>query len=277
MIWPHATPEHPCPICNKSDWCTFGQRAMLCRRVESEHPCSNGGWYHFYGSPNPEFIPRQSQAPPRQIDADMMMRHWRSSTNTETVVEISAELGVSPLSLAQLGSAWSDTHDALAFPMKDGDGDTIGIRLRKKNGFKWAVSGSRTGIFVTGQDVDQIEDKIAYLPEGPTDTAALMSLGLFTIGRPTCLAGAEQIMATMERFGVYRAVIVADNDEMKRLGNHEGRPGIEAALRLKKQLGVKSCIWIPPSPLKDAREFVRKGGTRQMIEADINNKVWSHS
>ena len=75
--------------------------------------------------------------------------------------------------------------------------------------------------------------------------------------------------------GGVRAAIIADNDELKRYNGGRGRPGIEGAVRLKKELGILSVIWQPPSPCKDVREFKRRGGTKALIDSDINKKVWS--
>lgn len=265
--------QEPCPICGRDNWCEFGDRAVHCMRLESAHPARDGGWYHFYQDTKyqpPTFRPPVAQ--PKRIDAQGMINKWRSQTKEFQFVCLATELKVTVESLTIIGAAWSEEHKAWAFPMFDGDGQIIGIRLRNRQGFKWAVSGSRQGIFLPYFfEIPQV----AYLPEGPTDTAAGLSLGLYTIGRPTCQSGNEQIKAALKRLGIYRAVIVSDNDEKKKLGPREGRPGIEGAMKLKKELGLSSVIWMPPSPIKDLREFVGKGGTRQMIESDVSQKVWT--
>ncbi len=186
---------------------------------------------------------------------------------------LSTSLGVRIEAIIAMGAAWAKEYRAWAFPMRNEFGATIGIRLRNDKGFKWAVEGSRQGIFLPEPSVKL--QPCAYLPEGPTDTAALLSLGLFAIGRPTCNAGNDLIKRAMERLKIFKAVVVADNDEMKRLGSKEGRPGIDGALKLKKDLRLPSVIWIPPSPVKDVREFYRKGGSRELIESDVKNKIWS--
>jgi len=273
MIWPHATKVNPCPICNGVDWCTFGQRAMLCQRVESDKPSTKGGWYHFYGdnqASRPLVLPKAKLAP-AHIDAERIINKLRDSTyRIDTFAQI---LGVSLESLERLNTAWDNSHKALAFPMSDGAGRHIGIRLRNNDGFKWAITGSRQGIFLPQQSVTNGNARwIAYLPEGPTDTAAMLTMGLFAIGRPSCNGGNEQIKEALKRLRIGRVVVVADNDGIKTGGR---RPGLEGAIKLKKFLGLPSVIWMPPSPIKDVREFLNKGGTAQMIEAEIKNKVWN--
>ena len=271
MIWPHATKLNPCPICGKEDWCTFGDKAMLCQRVESKWPAVKGGWYHYYGETKPDYIPKAKLAP-KSIDAFGFYRRCADSTLIDNST-LANQLGVSIASLNNLYCVWCNQFKAFAFPMSDANGNHIGIRLRNSAGFKWAVSGSRQGIFLPNVSYNETI-KIAYLPEGPTDTVALLTMGLFAIGRPTCNSGNDIIKAALKRLKIYRAVIVADNDEIKATGK---RPGLEGAIKLKKELGLSSVIWMPPSPIKDVREFLNKGGTKQMIESDIKNKVWSKS
>lgn len=280
MIWPHVTKQRPCPVCGSADWCQYGDRAVKCMRVESERPVDGSdGWYHFY-----ENVKGMKAPPPRLparkaegvvIPAAEMMHKWRQSTSLKQYESLAISLGIAFAPLMEIGAAYASEHRAWAFQMHDGAGNVVGIRLRNSQGFKWAVTGSQQGLFLStvASAVSRID--CAYLPEGPTDSAAALSLGLFPIGRPTCSGGAEAIRQTLRRLGIYKAVIVADNDDMKKLGPREGRPGLEGAVKIKKELGVKSAIWIPPSPCKDLREFVRMGGVREIIESDVNNKVWS--
>lgn len=268
-IFAHATKQNPCTVCGKTDWCTFGDKAQLCQRIESSRPHAKGGWWHFYDEKKSNLqvtIPKSRPAP-APLDAEAKMETCQG-------IEIdywANELGVSRDSLEALGAGYNTQHKALAFPMSDGDGKYIGIRLRNQAGDKWAVLGSRQGVFVPNCEPKQV----AYLPEGPTDTAALLTMGLFAIGRPSCTGGNEIIAQTLKRLKIHRVVIVADNDELKQLGQRQGRPGIEGAIKLKKELGLSSVIWFPPAPIKDARAFLKAGGTRQVIESEIKNKVWS--
>ena len=271
-IWSHATKANPCPICGKFDWCTFGNKAMLCQRVESNRPHAKGsGWYHFYNDDKPDYIPK-AKPPPRSINARAIIDRYLNTTPPERLDLCANKLGVTVDSLNALEVSWSAEKKAWAFPMSDGCGKVIGIRLRNDEGFKWAETGSRQGIFLPWLHLEP--QRIVFLPEGPTDTAALLSMGLYAIGRPTCMSGNEQIAEALKRLRIFRAVIVADNDDMKKLGPREGRPGIEGAIKLKRDLKIPSAIWIPPSPMKDVREYYRNGGTRRLIESDIKNKVW---
>lgn len=251
---------------------------MKCMRVESEHVCEQGGWYHFYEKGFAEkandFIPKKTQ-PPRRINAGSLMLGWGDRTEGGMIADLSAALHVSIASLLSLGVAWAAEYNAWAFPMSDGEGSVIGIRLRNASGFKWAVRGSQQGIFLPQTEFHS-EDGTAYLPEGPTDTAACLSLGLYAIGRPNCLSGGEQIKIALKRMGARRIVIVTDNDSLKkRPDGSEFRPGYVGAKALRKFLGMKSVMWTPPGSIKDVREFVQRGGTAQLIQSTINTQIWT--
>jgi hypothetical protein len=223
----------------------------------------------------PTFIPVKNHYPTRSIDSLKLIKEWRNDTLDAALTCFAECLDLSPITLIQLGCAWSKPHKAWAFPMLGPDGHFCGIRLRNVDGFKWTVSGSKQGLFapmIPKQD-------IAYLPEGPTDTAALLTCGLYAIGRPNCNGGAEHLKIALQGLGIKRIVIVADNDAAKRLGPRDGYPGIEGAERLKKELRRwPSVIYMPPSPCKDVRDLLRTTTPdvcRKMIESQVNQKVWS--
>jgi hypothetical protein len=226
-------------------------------RVQSDRPCKNGGWLHSLDSKVIPFIPKSTPRAPR-INASRMLADWGRTNSLDRLREFAEKLGVQLFALMALGCTWAQPYNAWAFPMFDGRGCMVGIRLRSESGHKWAVAGSRQGIFVPQCD----RKPRVYLTEGPTDTAAVISLGMFAIGRPSCQCGAIDVAATLEAFGAREAVIVADSD----------RPGLEGAQRLAGALPVPCCIYLPPT--KDIREFVNMGGTRQMIENTIDGCRW---
>jgi 5S rRNA maturation endonuclease (ribonuclease M5) len=146
--------------------------------------------------------------------------------------------------------------------MRDPNRKVIGIRLRNVEGRKWAVKGSRQGLFIpTVYPFDF--DGTLYIVEGPTDLAAALTLGLYALGRPACLGQEEMILQFIRAQKVRRLVIVTDNDE----------PGLRGAAKLQSVLPVLSCIHVPPA--KDIREFLNLGGRWPMIEACIKDTVWT--
>lgn len=198
------------------------------------------------------------------INATKLMREWLAATPATALEEFAASLGVSTSSLVAVGAAWAAPHSAWAFPMCDGYGNVVGIRLRNERG-KFAVRGSRQGIFTSAEcgarSVERRE--ILFVCEGPTDTAAAVELGLFAVGRPNCCCGGAEIKVFARRHDCRRVVIISDND----------KPGLDGARKVGGELKLPFAVYVPPA--KDVREFVQLGGTRAMIENTLNNTVWS--
>lgn len=162
---------------------------------------------------------------------------------------LASSLGVSSDSLAGLWTGWSQSHGAYTFPMLDEWSRIVGIRLRRPDGFKWAVEGSRNGIFHLWRPGDS-KAPIAVC-EGPTDAAALWDIGFWTIGRAACRTNGDEIAAVFARWK-RPCIIVSDNDG----------PGIEGAHALADRLArtVTVRVIVPPWA-KDGREWVSKGAT----------------
>ncbi len=250
---------NPCPQCGKPDWCTVGDYGVVCMRVQSARPVKNGGWFHPFdsGAGRPVRPPPPRREPPR-INATALHREWLADTTAEALAALAASLGLSPSSLTAVGAAWAAPHAAWAFPMCDGYGNVVGIRLRNERG-KFAVRGSRQGIFLAAVPAQ----KTLFVCEGPTDTAAAVEVGLFAAGRPNCCCGGLEVRTYARRHQCARAVIVSDND----------KPGLDGARRVGGELLLPYAVYVPPA--KDLREFVRLGGTRAMIENTLKGTVWN--
>ncbi|HUE83337.1 MAG TPA: toprim domain-containing protein [Pyrinomonadaceae bacterium] len=263
--WVRVSRKHRCQICDKPDWCTYAPEAGIvsCMRVESDHPSRNslGGWLHFTGDGyKPPYIPPAKPAiVERPPDLHGLWGRWQSQTDFHHLDGFAMCLGVDTDALYSTGCAWADQYHAWAFPMKDAAGEMIGIRLRSESGQKWAVKGSRQGLFIPAAS----KGATLYIVEGPTDTAAALTLGLNAIGRPSCMGCEEMVAEYTRRRGVRRVVVITDNDE----------PGLRGASRLQNALPVLSCLWTPPT--KDIREFLQLEGNRSMIESCIKDLVWT--
>lgn len=239
-------------------------------RVASARPSRNamGGWIHRLSdtAPLPQ-IPKGEPARP-VIDADGMMRRWFAATTQADYQHLAELLGVSAESLRCLKCAWAPEHRAWAFPMRNGAGIVVGIRLRDESGHKWSVKGGHEGVFVPSC----VPDHTAYIVEGPTNLAALLSLGKFGLGRPSCSGGISHLAATCARLSIQRAVILADNDDDKFNAGTHFNPGIDGARRLAADLGVACCIALTPA--KDIRKSVQLGMTGPVLDSMVNKLVW---
>ena len=83
--------------------------------------------------------------------------------------------------------------------MRNGAGEVVGVRLRKSDGKKLSIKGSKEGLFIpTGlKPCDRL-----LIGEGPTDTAALLDLGFEAVGRPSCTGGGRLLPELVRRRGL---------------------------------------------------------------------------
>ena len=126
--------------------------------------------------------------------------------------------------------------------------------MRFPNGRKSSVKGSRNGLFVSPET--DLKCRRVYICEGPTDTAALISIGVVAVGRPSCNAGSKYL-AELLPFGP-ELVVVADKDK-------PGRDGAKlVATQLSKTKGTVKVI--EPTKGEDANEWVQLGCTQSIMD-----------
>jgi hypothetical protein len=196
--------------------------------------------------------------------------------------QFARQLGVSAASLTVLGVGWSAGHDAYSLPMADTDGRVVGIRLRRPDGAKFAVRGGREGLFLpvpSGSDgalsasracarvrmlaFPNVMGMRLLICEGPTDAAALLDLGYGrVVGRPSCTGGVKLLGELVRQRRPADVVIVADADEA-------GRHGADNLAGVLVCYCPKVRVIVPPGGVKDARDYLRAGGTRAGLEAVI--------
>jgi len=272
--WGRVTRHRPCVVCGRGDWCGTSPDGTLvcCMRAKSDRPARNGGWLHRIADAPTRPIPRpsvpQAQRPCAcAVDWPALLRRFERDTRTAEVERLATTLGVTPGSLLRLGIAWAERHRAWAFPMFNAAHETIGVRLRAQNGQKWAIPGSRNGLFWP----DGLAGTGPLLVcEGPTDAAALLGLGYATIGRPSCAGNVEMVVEAVQRLRRRDVVVVSDADG----------PGIEGAYRLAQALtesGHRPKVMRPVQG-KDARASVQAGATRAVVDAAIADaRYWRAS
>lgn len=255
--WREVSKREPCAICGKDHWCARGERYWNCMRIAGGKPCANGGWlYPIEGAQKRTVFRPKVEAP--TIHCYDYLNRWKCSPGP-TWDRLASALGLSAFALQCLETTWATEYHAWAWPMFDAYRNAVGIRLRDDNGRKWAVKGSRQGLFLPAIEPQET----AYVCEGPTDTAAALSMGLFAVGRPSCLGCENEIVRLFRRLDVRKVVIISDNDE----------PGWNGARKLAAMLPMPSLILLPPA--KDIREFYQQGGTREDLQALADNMVWN--
>lgn len=184
-------------------------------------------------------------------------REWGQDDTMFQLHQFSESLGVTSISLNYLGLTRTP-ESTWAFPMRDHREQIIGIRIRSDDGKKFAVKGSKQGLFIPSMR----PQRDLYVTEGPTDCAAMLSMGLFAIGKPAAMASPDEIVRFIIRHHIQRVIVIADND----------RAGLAGAQKLVDVCPVMCCELVLPA--KDAREFYRSGGTKEMIENLLSNAVW---
>ena len=187
---------------------------------------------------------------------DLQSRYYDACTNDMRKKFVNS-MGLDWIPLTTIGLGWAEELNAWSFPMYGSEDNPVvrGIRLRAASGKKFAVKGSRDGVF---RWLNQLKDTV-YVAEGPTDTAALLELGFDAIGRPSCTGGVDILVRLLtER----NAVIVSDSDS-------PGRSGAKIlADRLK---GLAKSIKIIEPHRKDMREWLEHGATRDAVELLTRN------
>lgn len=270
--WIRATRNKHCPICDKPDYCgwTADGAVVHCMRISegSFKEDSSGGWMHRLKE-----TPKNYRLPPKQPkpvkDMSDRMRLYQNSVANMVLSSLTGELGVSELSLRELGIGWDG--EGYCFPMHDSYRNIIGIARRIKD-YKFCQVGSTPGIFWPKRVSAKAKTRL-FICEGYTDTAALWDIGLDPIGRQGCMGCIGYIKGFLQQ-GRREIIIVADKDTAKQTGVKY--PGITGARKLAEQikdLTSATCIIQPPKH-KDARLWVRSGATAETIDLVIRNTTY---
>lgn len=271
--------SRPCPVCGKPDWCLVAKdcAAAICPRVPSARLVGEAGYLHRLSDKAPTYV---SSTPPQRvtIDADAISRQYQQAMAPADYVHLSDSLGLTAPSLDGLGvgRAVQYLEGTYSFPMRDASDNIIGVRLRSAQGHKWAVYGSRSGLFYGSME----PECDLYICEGPTDTAALMDMGFCAVGKPSCNAGNDLIVQLVKKINPKSVVIVADVDQHrgpcefceKQLCPH-CRPGQYGAIKTCEALmAIKVPVKIiEPIGAKDARAWKLRGAKHSTIMAIVNN------
>lgn len=291
--WVRVSKREPCVCCGRGDWCGITRDGSVahCMRVPSPHPCPSGGWFHFLKERPVRMPVRRGPKPPvrpRMFNAELTMAGFRAEFASpggerdvfDSLAEIGRDLKLCPADIDRLNVGRSAFHGAWAFPMLDGMGKCVGVRLREYGGSgKWSVGGSRDGLFYDPalqpreQTVNGVAGRELVVVEGATDCIAGYALGLPCVGRSACATGMEALKELCGRLQVGRLTIVTDNDPYKwRPDGTAWRPGQEGAQALARKLGRTYRIVTPPK--KDLREWFYKGLTAETFWMVAGLQPW---
>lgn len=184
-------------------------------------------------------IAAPSQANP---DLEAAATAFQQALRPGSLDYLAADLGLTTSSLDALRVGWDSESSAWAFPMRDSAEHIVGFRLRRPDGGKYTTPGTHEGLFIPAGTAP---DERLFIAEGPTDTAALLDLGMNAIGRPSCNSGIQFTVQLVRRLRSHEVVIVADNDE----------PGRRGAARLADVLVVVARVRVITPPCDDMRTW----------------------
>lgn len=260
MAWRRVNGRARCPVCGHDSWCTVrpDAGAVRCKRVESTRPCPGAdgdAWLHVLDGqpPQPAWRPLPVLKPP-PCGLDKLAREFRDNATAAWIEQTADYLSVAPEALVALGVG-RDRHGNLAVPMVNAMRTIVGIRIRTPGGRKFAVTGGREGLFL-GVDGDHRGGPLLF-PEGPTSSAAALTLGFEVVGRPSCSGGVGYCTQLARGRD---CVVVADADP----------PGRRGAERLAGALLVVARsvrVLIPPA--EDLRAWLRAGAQHADVETLI--------
>lgn len=261
--------ECPCPICGKPDWCSIAADGTFCICMRSpqagRRQARNRGFIYRLTPALSTQIPPKLVASPlakkEPVELQALSSRWQSTVNPIWLQSFSRRLTVSAGSLHRLGVGWSTFHRAWTFPMSDAQRRIMGIHLRRPDGTKLAVTGSRNGLFIPEELVNP--DRL-LIAEGVTDTAALLDLGFAAVGRPNCYGGITDLIDFCTFNKIFAAVVVADSDPL-------GIRGAEALACVLAAYCATVRIVVPPSPIKDVRQWVQHGATTRDLQSAIES------
>lgn len=308
--WVRATREHPCPICEKPDNCSVTRDggAVFCGRVEQGSIQQNDGgqWLHILreredspGWQQRDYWPKRSTPWPSAIKPEPKppSKDW-GRISKEAFDDFAAEsarmtlatkLGVSVDALCRLGVGWMPSQQCWTVPERDAAGNVIGISRRFDDGAKLNCAGSKKGLTFdpVGWLQSDIESSSVLLVEGASDVAALLTVGLSVVGRPSNTGGVELLAELLRDVPSDRDIIVIGEHDRK---PHEllsetvrkwhksdcdgcsacwpGRFGaIKTATKLSEMLGRPIAWAFPPDEAKDARAWLNSRPSDDRNEA----------
>lgn len=262
-----VTHEHPCPICRKPT--RHDRREGYCAidRARGVVWCGHASdAFHkaFYRLSDSEKLDmpvsvRRKERPVADIDWESLLERMQLDLKPARLAHEAEVLGVSEWSLKSLDAGWDMDTESMAFPMRNAAGVTVGIRLRKPSGFKFAVAGSSNALFIPNTLDLSLVDSLVIV-EGPTDAAAAIDLGMNPIGRASALT------CTKDLVQICRGKSVSIFEEADEAGM-KGARGLADAL-------VDECPFVSvvrPLRSKDVRSWLKQGATPALARSVINN------
>ena len=131
-------------------------------------------------------------APDAEVDWAAMTKRYEAALPKAKLLKLAKLLGVTAEALRQLHIGWYASKNCFTFPEFNADGEIIGISTRPADGGKKKViGGSKRGLYLPPGWKDRKGP--IFIVEGASDSAALISMGLAGVGRPSATGGADML------------------------------------------------------------------------------------
>lgn len=214
-VWVRVTRAQRCPVCEGDSWCSVSAdgTAVWCMKVKSENQFSEKqGYLHKLSEPLPvRDLPKPKPTRRRDWSPEVkaMNEHPKAGAERE---RLSAELGVSvgSLELLEVGLGFDDQQRFSAWPERDIQWRPIGIKRRFTDGSKYYIPGGTSGLYMAREWY--MAAGPIFLPEGGSDTAALLTMGLCAVGRPSNIGGVTRLAGLLSNIGNRPIVVLGEND-----------------------------------------------------------------
>ncbi len=255
--------ERPCAVCGKHDWCL--QRpdgsAAICARIEegSLKRAGDAGWLHVLDPTAPRPFPQARALPqtPSGPKHDWAVWHQRyREAAPDHINALAAKLSVSRDALERLEVGYDPARRWWTFPERDATGQIVGLIGRNEAGQKRRYSGAKCGLCYPADWAAGTGPLL--LVEGASDMAAVLTMGLPGVARPSNTGGITLLTDLLSDLSADRPIVVISERDKKEDGTWPGKSG---AISTAKQLAAaleREIEWsLPPDNAKDTRAWLQ--------------------
>ena len=275
--WRVTTKAHPCPLCGHKGWCLVSRNGDVCicpyvADGEIKDLGDAGHLHRLRESDRHTRIPWRHDDKQRDDAEDVGMIEWLPITkqlveDDTLLAQLADALAVDTDALRRLRTRFTPRRRYACWPMCNAKGITIGYRVRPDHGKKFALTtlthASKNGLFCpTGIPVPC---KRLIVCEGPTDTAAVLSMGFEAIGRPNCSARLDMTCQWIAYRKARSVIIIADADG----------PGHVGACKLADKLWrrTRELKVIYPPRNNDVRDWRANGCDHERLAGLIDSAL----
>jgi hypothetical protein len=182
------------------------------------------------------------------------------------IADLANRLGVLEQHLVDLQCGWerSNYGGCWTFPERSADGKVIGIGLRLSHeSKKSSMRRSQRGLIFPLDLADRVANSpvapgVRLVVEGPSDVAAVMTMGLAAVGRPNNFGGGAEIARLLKVIPKADRVIIVGEHDRKEDGHWPGQEGARRVARDAAAIGSRLQIAFPESGTKDTREYLNR-------------------